>query len=595
VANKSLKIIYVIITLPKAETTVTLHSEVGVQKIKFSLYMLLGILLSACSSVNQPDIPPTLEGQAGVTGAKEFNIVFSQSMNSQATEPAISIFRGVYNTANNPASFTPLTLTVTCNGQWLVKNSNTTAISFSWEISGATEKGVGVVGANGQSIFYTSTGTKILSLLVGTQLQKSLANSTVTCTTAKPFMTSWSSDSKILTLKYTQALASNTNFTVVVSTVAKTSANANLITEPLRLGITTKNTLLDKEIPFSGTEAQAAWTLITSNANLRLYSLSLNTSEAGAYKIATDEFTFVVPESTGTSLIFAGVRAGKVTAIWRYNFDFPGDKLSVSNILDARSVTVDNMSKLRPVGTKILSLANPTSTVSLADQLKPLAQNPAFVNPACATSNTQSPCKTALETYNARVNTYADRLSFATYNLISVFGLAPTNIFYPRPTTPRDWVSLGATVVAPLYPIQRPAWVWKTGLAGIIVNTAILGETIQKAGSALDAYNAVFNCAKANDPNYKSGTGYIALTSPPLPFSYQVFVQSLPDKVNIATGYLRPGYTDQNVKDLLDSAVPNAEATWELLTDTIIVPNSTQTDIKLKAISTSYTSRQCIP
>ncbi len=566
-------------------------------KIKLLAFALIVAVLSACNnSTWQPEIDEVITTQAGSNNVKSFRVVFTQAMNKTVTEPSISIFIGKYSPLTNPSSFTPLTLTSTCNGQFVVKNTNTSALSFNWDVVSQSEKGFGVVPANGQTTFYTSVGSKTARVLVGSQLQQSAVNKSTACT-SKPFSVVWSSDNKTATLNFTSALTANIDFTLVVSTLAKTSTNIALLSQPLGLSITTKNALEDRAIPFNGTEAQTAWTIVKNHPNLSLYSLSFNLPEAGAYKDTNGDINFIVPESNTTSLVVAGVRAGKAIAIWRFAFDIAGDKLFVSNVLSARNTVINNMSKLRPVGSKILSLANPTATAGLANQLKPMVQNPGFTNPACAT--TQSACKTALQDYNAKVDSYANAAAFGVYNLISIFGVSPVN---PQPKidinnipgTLADWATAATSVFAPFYGSKTP-WVWKTATVSIGVNTAVLFNVIRTAGNALDSYNSVLACARANDANYKSGTAYIALTSIPLPFSYQVFVQSLPDKINLGTGYLRPGYTDQNVANILTSAIPNAEIVWELFTDTVIVPNTTQIDVKLKAISTSYASRQCLP
>ena len=104
----------------------------------------------------------------------------------------------------------------------------------------------------------------------------------------------------------------------------------------------------------------------------------------------------------------------------------------------------------------------------------------------------------------------------------------------------------------------------------------------------LKAYSDLLNCLNDNDPNYETGSAIIAIISPPLPFSYQVFVQSIPGRTNVGSGQLTSDANFGTVKALLESVKSNAELAFEVYTGRTVIPGSTQVDVGSRIITASY-------
>ncbi len=179
-----------------------------------------------------------VNGMVGVPTGSPIVIGFSNAANRATVEQSISIFKGKYNLAANPKEVKPkLKLASFCDGGWRVSNSTTTPISFTWKVETPLEQGVGVVLANSDATFYTTTGKKQLKLIVGKEDQADAKNSTTPCP-AKNFGFAWNTGSTNISVQPIALLEKTTDYTVVVSTGAKNSAGA-VLASPTISGFTT--------------------------------------------------------------------------------------------------------------------------------------------------------------------------------------------------------------------------------------------------------------------------------------------------------------------------------------------------------------------
>jgi hypothetical protein len=152
-------------------------------------------------------------------------ITFDTVMDKAPTERSIAFFKGKYDPASNPATFTPLQLTSMCSGRWRVRNPNTLPLSFNWDIYKHDEKGVGVVPGSSDVFFTTSPGSRTVRLFVGTKQQQVKASNNAACKDSL-FTFTWSPDSKSVSFKPNEAFMENTDYTVVLSTGAKGATGA---------------------------------------------------------------------------------------------------------------------------------------------------------------------------------------------------------------------------------------------------------------------------------------------------------------------------------------------------------------------------------
>ena len=350
----------------------------------------------------------------------------------------------------------------------------------------------------------------------------------------------------------------------------------------------------EEQISVSSAEAQAAWSLISNTPELALHKLKLNLSEATVSRSSSNGITIIVPESNRYGYVVAGVSNSKVVAILRYAFDFNQDRMYVTNILDSRSVTVDNVSQLRHDDLDRLASMFQELYLHPAFDVQPVGSNSVralqssrsstalSVQSGCGSVN----CQGALEDYRVKADKYAEMTANQAYGLITFLGISPLD-----PTDPEAVFCAAAEVIG--------VGVWAAAVVAQGCDIKGVVDTLRWIGAsqaAITAYNAVFDCARTNRPTFDAGTEVIAITSPPLPFSHQVFVQSVPEKLNLASGYLDPrSASEQDKRNLLNSAVPNAEFMWESYSGTRVVPESTQIDTALLTISTSYATHLPAP
>jgi hypothetical protein len=142
---------------------------------KLGLFVLLCLTLSACFrqpapsdasiSTNAGLIASTLptNGATNVRGQK-VTINFSEGMDKTSVERGFTLYAGKYDPATNPSTFAKLQLTAMCNGRWRARNPNAFPLSFNWDVYNGNEKGIGVVPANADVLFYSSVGSKTVRL-----------------------------------------------------------------------------------------------------------------------------------------------------------------------------------------------------------------------------------------------------------------------------------------------------------------------------------------------------------------------------------------------------------------------------------------------
>jgi von Willebrand factor type D domain/WD40-like Beta Propeller Repeat len=195
-------------------------------------------LLGGCFTMPQPEAS-LLETQ-GILSSEPDNgsinvqlsivpkINFDTAMDKVATERAITVFKGKYNPAANPATFTTLQLTAMCDGKWRARNPNDFPISFTWDVYKTTEKGVGVVAAKSDAFFYSTKGSKTVRLFVNNKQQQVKASNGTACTDT-PYTVTWSNNDKSVSIKPTEAFIENTDYTFVLSTAAKSTTGTALI------------------------------------------------------------------------------------------------------------------------------------------------------------------------------------------------------------------------------------------------------------------------------------------------------------------------------------------------------------------------------
>ena len=192
-----------------------------------TLLLLLGLLLVSCG---QSDATPNtlVESQAaisttpthGATGVATntpIQITFDNAVNKASVESAFNLFAGTYDPSSNPATWNKLRLTSMCDGTWRVSNSNAAPLSFTWDIYGKGDKGVGVVPASGDVFFYAPKGANTVRLFVSGKSQQVKAANTNACGT-KPFSFTWSSGDSSVAVSPGEGLVSEQAYTAVLST-----------------------------------------------------------------------------------------------------------------------------------------------------------------------------------------------------------------------------------------------------------------------------------------------------------------------------------------------------------------------------------------
>ncbi len=138
------------------------------------------------------------------------------------------------------------------------------------------------------------------------------------------------------------------------------------------------------------------------------------------------------------------------------------------------------------------------------------------------------------------------------------------------------------------------AGVFLTCAGGVSLATLTTGAWIMSAAAMWTTYNDLFDCVSQEATEYGSTT--IAIMSPPLPFSGQVFVQSIPSKVNVGTGFISLDPSPDEIGQILESSVPNAEFVFlDERPRHEIIEGTTQVDTGLRVITTAYISKGFLP
>jgi Bacterial Ig-like domain len=252
-----------------------MYRNVTIITLCFFLLLPLGACFRTASPAPTDDLPldatagllvSTSPGnnRRGIAPAAKIRVTFSESMNQAASGQAVNIFVGKYSPSTNPTSFGAPSLTAICNGKWKVQNTNASQLSFTWDVQNSTEKGVGVVPANGETFFYTSKGSKTVRLFVNSVQQQAKASVATACA-SQEWSLSWSTDGKALTVTPAKALLEKTNYTVVLSTATSNSSGSVKLTNPYVFSFRTDvdpSKYLDPSI--TGTERTAMLKVISS-------------------------------------------------------------------------------------------------------------------------------------------------------------------------------------------------------------------------------------------------------------------------------------------------------------------------------------------
>jgi hypothetical protein len=86
-------------------------------------------------------------------GSRGVTIRFSQPMNRETLEAATSLYRGsLSDHVDITGEARKLKLESNCAGEWIVKNDNSQAQKFTWNIQDSNETSSGIVAGKGQAI-----------------------------------------------------------------------------------------------------------------------------------------------------------------------------------------------------------------------------------------------------------------------------------------------------------------------------------------------------------------------------------------------------------------------------------------------------------
>jgi hypothetical protein len=215
---------------------------------------------SSNSTITNP-LVGSVNPSPGSTAAPTTTITigFTQALTPANIERAFDLVPGGFNA--DPGSFpTKLTLTAMCNGRWRVRNTNSGTVVFTWDVYQGTEKGSGLVPANADVFFTTSTGQKTVRVFVGSVQQSVKAANTTTCSSPDVPRTpgrvagsfAWNGAAGF-TFTPSGALAGNTTYTVFLglnapyaSTFTTTSTTGEVELDP---------SLIDPSLPTSERES----------------------------------------------------------------------------------------------------------------------------------------------------------------------------------------------------------------------------------------------------------------------------------------------------------------------------------------------------
>ena len=150
-------------------------------------------------------------------------ITFNTKMDKASVEAAFSLGTDTLPLADdpafqNPASFSKLRLTSMCDGRWRVRNENSVPVRFTWDVYKGNEQGAGIVPANTDVFFYTSTGKRTVRLFVDGKQQQVKASNSASCDGAGKVAGSfhWNADATAVTFVPDQSLQSAT-YTVALA------------------------------------------------------------------------------------------------------------------------------------------------------------------------------------------------------------------------------------------------------------------------------------------------------------------------------------------------------------------------------------------
>ncbi len=207
-------------------------------------------LVTACGLFQPPQIVPQVSGvevvqsnirtqgnNPGVTPvSSSVKVLFSIPMNQPSVERSTNIYQGSYDAATNPLSFQKLQLTSMCNGQWRVRNPNTQAISFNWDVYGKTEKGLGVAAPSSDTFFQSTLGSNTVRTFVGSDLQQTKAtNPNPASCSSNLYSFTWSS-SNTVQVTPNVSLKKGQPYTLAVTTAAKNESGTQALSLPFTNG-----------------------------------------------------------------------------------------------------------------------------------------------------------------------------------------------------------------------------------------------------------------------------------------------------------------------------------------------------------------------
>ena len=323
-----------------------------------------------------------------------------------------------------------------------------------------------------------------------------------------------------------------------------------------------------QEVAFDTSSAQAAWQRITNTPEVSRLGLAFNTDAALVVEVDST-LGFIVPGVEATDHTIGVVSGDNVDLVLHMSYRVSDDVYVLRNVLENRVITMSAASQYADS-----SLAS-TKLEAFASQLLPLLSSP-------------------LLNYNPSLSG-APRSNLLHASCLQQVSSSSDPCAGER-SGYRWWSTwMGITGAGTMAGIYGTAYACGLGMPvgcsiGLFTTPIAFTGFVLATRGASNAQQRYKACLRQNF-NVESGSSVIAMVSVPLPFSNQVFVQSVPDNLNLATGYLSPNSSTSDIANLLESAIPNAEFIFEEFSNTYVLEGGTQVDPHFREIVTTYVSR----
>lgn len=361
------------------------------------------------------------------------------------------------------------------------------------------------------------------------------------------------------------------------ATLTVTDPGGNSATTTTTFAVTTTS---DERFTFDDPRFQNAWQLVLSSPQQALLNLRYNTSEGLAAIPTPGTIVMMVPEPISSRSEFqhvlnaVGVTQGRISTWYRIASNFDQDRVVVSNVLLGSRAEINAASTLTPAQFEAAVDAALREPIILTASVRARSLSAAYSSKENAVQALSAGCTEDCTRSLAR---YRYAHGVAQFGL----GLLSSDVY----SITRDYfISVGADLIE-LYGGVYSSYA--KSITGYQAAISVIGVSAGYIG--VQYYQAALACLNKN--GYDSGNAVIAILSPPLPFSQQVFVQSVPDRYNLASGYINR----ESATSILTRGVPNAIATFESLTDKLVLQDSEQVDGGTQTISVAYSSHSTPP